>query len=134
MIWCVRSTSARACGKSIFSGLVEEVGAHIRKAGIRRRSTGRAKHFFSIYKKMVNQDKTLDQIYDLFAIRIIVDTVKDCYAALGVIHEMYKPIPGRFQGLYRNAKAEYVSVAAHDADRKPDSRLRFRSGPSRCTG
>ena len=46
---------------------------------------------------MVNQDKTLDQIYDLFAVRIMVDTVKDCYAALGVIHEMYKPIPGRFK-------------------------------------
>ena len=44
---------------------------------------GRVKHFFSIYKKMVNQNKTLDQIYDLFAVRIIVDTVKDCYAALG---------------------------------------------------
>ena len=47
--------------------------------------------------KMVNQDKTIDQIYDLFAVRILVDTVKDCYAALGVIHEMYKPIPGRFK-------------------------------------
>ena len=58
---------------------------------------GRIKHFFSIYKKMVNQDKTLDQIYDLFAVRIIVDTVKDCYACLGIIHEMYKPIPGRFK-------------------------------------
>ncbi len=46
---------------------------------------------------MVNQDKTIDQIYDLFAVRILVDTVKDCYAALGVIHEMYKPIPGRFK-------------------------------------
>ena len=53
--------------------------------------------FFSIYKKMVNQDKTVDQIYDLFAVRIIVDTVKDCYAALGVIHEMYTPVPGRFK-------------------------------------
>ena len=52
---------------------------------------------FSIYKKMKNQDKTLDQIYDLFAVRIIVNTVKDCYAALGAIHEMYKPIPGRFK-------------------------------------
>ena len=77
--------------------LVEEVRAHIKAAGIQAQIDGRAKHFFSIYKKMVNQDKTLDQIYDLFAIRIIVDSVKDCYAALGVIHEMYKPIPGRFK-------------------------------------
>ena len=77
--------------------LVEEVRHHIENAGIQAEIDGRAKHFFSIYKKMVNQDKTLDQIYDLFAIRIIVEDVKDCYAALGVIHEMYKPIPGRFK-------------------------------------
>ena len=77
--------------------LVKEVSKHIENAGIKAQIDGRAKHFFSIYKKMVNQHKTLDQIYDLFAIRIIVDNVKDCYAALGVIHEMYKPIPGRFK-------------------------------------
>ena len=77
--------------------LVEEVRRHIEDAGIEAQIDGRAKHFFSIYKKMVNQDKTLDQIYDLFAIRIIVDSIKDCYAALGVMHEMYKPIPGRIK-------------------------------------
>uniref|UniRef100_UPI004038712D RelA/SpoT family protein n=1 Tax=Roseburia inulinivorans TaxID=360807 RepID=UPI004038712D len=77
--------------------LVEEVKKHIPEAGIPEQIDGRAKHVFSIYKKLKNQDKTLDQIYDLFAIRIIVDSVKDCYAALGVIHEMYKPIPGRFK-------------------------------------
>lgn len=77
--------------------IVADVSKHIEAAGIRAQIDGRAKHFFSIYKKMVNQQKTLDQIYDLFAVRIIVDTVKDCYAALGVIHEMYKPIPGRFK-------------------------------------
>lgn len=77
--------------------LVDEVRKHIEGAGIEAEIEGRAKHFFSIYKKMVNQNKTLDQIYDLFAIRIIVNSVKDCYAALGVIHEMYTPIPGRFK-------------------------------------
>ena len=77
--------------------LVEEVRRHIDEAGIKADISGRAKHFFSIYKKMVNQNKTIDQIYDLFAIRIIVDSVKDCYAALGIMHEKYKPIPGRFK-------------------------------------
>ena len=77
--------------------LVDEVSKYIKEAGIEATIMGRAKHFFSIYKKMVNQHKTLDQIYDLFAIRIIVKDVKDCYAALGVIHEKYKPIPGRFK-------------------------------------
>ena len=77
--------------------LVDEVKVQIKGAGIEAEIEGRAKHFFSIYKKMVSQDKTLDQIFDLFAIRIIVDSVKDCYAALGVIHEMYRPIPGRFK-------------------------------------
>ncbi|HJA70128.1 MAG TPA: bifunctional (p)ppGpp synthetase/guanosine-3',5'-bis(diphosphate) 3'-pyrophosphohydrolase [Candidatus Lachnoclostridium stercoravium] len=77
--------------------IVDEVKAHMEEAGIEAKVEGRAKHFFSIYKKMVNQHKTLDQIYDLFAVRIIVDTIKDCYAALGVIHELYKPIPGRFK-------------------------------------
>ena len=77
--------------------IVRDVSLHTEQAGIHAEIYGRAKHFFSIYKKMVNQGKTIDQIYDLFAVRIIVDSVKDCYAALGIIHEMYKPIPGRFK-------------------------------------
>ena len=79
------------------SKIVVEVEHHLEEAGIHAKVDGRVKHFFSIYKKMVNQSKTIDQIYDLFAVRIIVDTVKDCYGALGVIHEMYKPVPGRFK-------------------------------------
>lgn len=77
--------------------MVDEVREHMREAGIKCEVEGRVKHFFSIYKKMVNQNRSLDQIYDLFAVRIKVDTVKDCYAALGIIHEIYKPIPGRFK-------------------------------------
>lgn len=74
-----------------------EVAVKLEEAEIKAEISGRVKHLFSIYKKMVNQDKTLDQIYDIFAVRIIVDTVKDCYAALGVIHEMYHPITVRFK-------------------------------------
>lgn len=77
--------------------IVDEVSAHIEAADIQAQVGGRVKHFFSIYKKMKNQNKTLEEIYDIFAVRILVDSVKDCYAALGVIHEMYRPIPGRFK-------------------------------------
>lgn len=87
----------KSAREDFVNDIVEDVKKHISSAGIEAQIDGRAKHFFSIYKKMVNQDKTLEQIYDLFAVRIIVETVKDCYAALGVIHEMYKPIPGRFK-------------------------------------
>src|SRR5699024_8546242 len=87
----------KSAREAFVQGIVDEVKAHMKDAGIESRVEGRVKHFFSIYKKMVNQDKTLDQIYDLFAVRIIVETVKDCYAALGVIHEMYTPVPGRFK-------------------------------------
>lgn len=85
--------------------IVKEVSEHITEAGIEAKIDGRIKHFFSIYKKMKNQHKSIDQIYDLFAVRIIVDSVKDCYAALGVIHEIYKPIPGRFKDYIAMPKA-----------------------------
>ena len=85
--------------------IAAEVKKHIQEAGIEARVDGRVKHFFSIYRKMVNQHKSMDEIYDLFAVRIIVNTVKDCYAALGVIHEMYKPIPGRFKDYIAMPKA-----------------------------
>lgn len=83
--------------EAYINNIVNDVKHHIEETSIKATVNGRVKHYFSIYKKMINQNKTLDQIYDLFAVRIIVATVKDCYAALGVIHEMYKPIPGRFK-------------------------------------
>ena len=83
--------------EAFIGSIEEEVKERIEKEGIKATVDGRAKHLFSIYKKMVTQSKRLDQIYDLFAIRIIVDTERDCYTALGSIHEMYKPIPGRFK-------------------------------------
>ena len=94
----VQQVDARKTQRQDFvDGIVQDVKEHMADAKIHCEVRGRVKHFFSIYKKMVNQDKTIDQIYDLFAVRIIVDTVPECYAALGIIHEMYKPVPGRFK-------------------------------------
>ena len=83
--------------ETFVADIVKEVREKMEEAGIKGKIEGRSKHFFSIYKKMVNQNKTLDQIYDLFAVRAIVDSVRDCYAVLGIVHTMYKPMPGRFK-------------------------------------
>lgn len=83
--------------ETFIRNIMKEVAYHIENTNIEAKVNGRVKHLFSIYKKMVNQNKTLEQIYDLFAVRVLVENVKDCYATLGVIHEMYKPIPGRFK-------------------------------------
>lgn len=64
---------------------------------IKAKMSGRAKHFYSIYKKMYTNNISIDEIYDLLAVRVIVDDIKDCYAVLGMVHEIYKPIPGRFK-------------------------------------
>lgn len=79
--------------KEIQDNLEEE----LKKAGINCSIEGRIKHFYSIYRKLFLKNKTMDAIYDLFAVRVIVDSVKDCYTALGVAHELYNPMPGRFK-------------------------------------
>ena len=75
----------------------ETLGKKLEEMSIHAHISGRAKHIYSIYRKMYSQGKTLDEIYDLFAVRIIVDSVAECYSALGMVHELYKPIPGRFK-------------------------------------
>ncbi len=77
--------------------IIEDVKKKLVEVDIESDIDGRAKHLYSIHRKMTTQSKTLEQIYDLFAIRIIVTSVKDCYAVLGLIHEMFKPMPGRFK-------------------------------------
>lgn len=77
--------------------IMDDIHVQLKKQRIDAEVTGRAKHLYSIYRKMKRDNCTLDQIYDLFAMRIIVNSVKDCYAALGVVHEMYSPMPGRFK-------------------------------------
>ncbi len=82
--------------------ILEQIKEELKKQKIEAEVTGRAKHLYSIYRKMKRDNLTLDQIYDLFALRIIVNSIKDCYAALGVVHELYSPMPGRFK--------DYISV------------------------
>ncbi|MGG5462557.1 RelA/SpoT family protein [Clostridium sp. B9] len=79
------------------SSIIAEIKEKLEKANIDSEIDGRPKHFYSIYRKMVNKHKSIDQIFDLTAIRILVNTVKDCYAVLGIVHTIYKPIPGRFK-------------------------------------
>ncbi|CDE91044.1 (P)ppGpp synthetase I SpoT/RelA [Clostridium sp. CAG:389] len=82
---------------SFIEKIMADIRVQLKKQHIDAEVTGRAKHLYSIYRKMKRDNKTLDQIYDLFALRILVNSIKDCYAALGVVHEMYSPMPGRFK-------------------------------------
>ena len=79
------------------SDIIETLESKLSEINIKYHISGRAKHFYSIFRKMYAQNKSIDEIYDLFAVRIIVDSVADCYAVLGMVHEMYTPIPMRFK-------------------------------------
>lgn len=77
--------------------VVNELLERLQEAGIDAEIDGRPKHFYSIYRKMIKKNKTLDQIFDLIAVRVLVNSVKDCYGVLGIVHTIFKPIPGRFK-------------------------------------
>ena len=79
------------------SDIMDILRTKLEEMGIKGQVTGRAKHFYSIFRKMYTQNKTLDELYDLFAVRVIVDTVADCYAVLGMVHDLYTPVPMRFK-------------------------------------
>ncbi len=76
---------------------IQQIQGKLQEAGMKAEISGRAKHFYSIYKKMKRDHKDISEIYDLSAVRVLVDSVKDCYGVLGVIHAMWKPMPGRFK-------------------------------------
>ncbi|MFH1683552.1 MAG: bifunctional (p)ppGpp synthetase/guanosine-3',5'-bis(diphosphate) 3'-pyrophosphohydrolase [Candidatus Margulisiibacteriota bacterium] len=88
---------SRGRREQYIQGFMKEAGSLLKKVSIESDTYGRPKHFYSIYHKMVDQNLEFDEIYDLTAVRIIVDTIKECYAVLGVVHAAWKPIPGRFR-------------------------------------
>ena len=93
-----RLVSERAPRREAFlQEVIEEVSADLREAKIKARVTGRPKHLYSVYQKMIAKNKSFDDIYDLVGIRILVDTVRDCYAVLGAAHARWNPVPGRFK-------------------------------------
>ncbi len=89
--------SKRAEREHVVDLVISALQEQLKKDGIKGEITGRPKHFYSIYHKMKSQNKTFDQIHDLFAVRVLVDTVQDCYATLGVVHTLWRQIPNRFK-------------------------------------
>lgn len=90
-------TQRRDQQEAYIKKVLDSIKARLDEAGIKAFLDGRPKHFYSIHKKMISQNKVLSQIYDLLAIRVIVDTVKECYTVFGIIHDMYTPMPGRIK-------------------------------------
>ena len=94
----VRLVSERAPRRDVFlQEVIEDVQADLREAKIKSSVTGRPKHYYSVYQKMIARNVGFDEIYDLVGIRVLVDTVRDCYAALGTVHARWNPVPGRFK-------------------------------------
>lgn len=102
----------------------KQIGLELKLQRIDAQITGRAKHIYSIYRKMQRDNVGLDQIYDLLALRIIVNSVKDCYAALGVVHELFNPMPRKIQRLYSIAKSKHVPIFTHNPNRTKRNPIR----------
>ena len=93
-----RMVSERAPRRELFlQEVIDEVRADLREAKVKARVTGRPKHYYSVYQKMIARNVSFDEIYDLVGIRVLVDSVRDCYAVLGTVHARWNPIPGRFK-------------------------------------
>lgn len=101
----------------------KDISDRIRKAGIKAEISARAKKIYSIYRKMERDNITLNQIFDIFALRVIVNNISECYNVLGIIHDMYKPMPRKIQRLYISTKRKHVSVNTYNINREKCSTI-----------
>jgi guanosine-3',5'-bis(diphosphate) 3'-pyrophosphohydrolase len=115
----------RVAREAYIQRVIAELQARLRLEGIAADVEGRSKHIYSIYRKMRRKDIDFDQIYDVRGLRVVVESVQDCYAALGVIHSLWKPIPGQFDDFIATPK-DNMYQSLHTAVVGP------RSGPARC--
>ncbi|MBT9254521.1 bifunctional (p)ppGpp synthetase/guanosine-3',5'-bis(diphosphate) 3'-pyrophosphohydrolase [Phycicoccus sp. MAQZ13P-2] len=134
----VRLVAERAPAREEYLAQVrDEVGSDLRSAKLKATVTGRPKHYYSVYQKMIVGGRDFDQIYDLVAVRVLVDTVRDCYAALGALHARWNPVPGRFKdyiampkfNMYQSlhttvigpgGKAVEIQIRTHDMHRRAE--------------
>ena len=102
--------ASRAEHEAFMAHIQSQIEQRLQEIGVRYTAVyGRIKHTYSIYRKMYSQGKTLEQIYDLFAFRVIVETIPDCYNVLGVMHDLYKPVLGRFKDYIGTPKPNSTS-------------------------
>ena len=133
----VRLVADRAPSREQFlERVINDVESDLRHAKVKATVTGRPKHYYSIYQKMLVRGHDFTDIFDLVGVRILVDSVADCYGVLGVLHARWNPIPGPVQGLHLAAEVQHVPVAAHDGDRpagqgRGDADPHLRDAPSR---
>ena len=127
--------ATRAPERDIYlAQVIDQVNERLAAARIDAQVTGRPKHLYSIYEKMVVKGKEFDEIYDLVGVRVLVDSVKDCWAALGAIHGAWTPVQGRFKDYINTPKFNlYQSLHTTVVGPAGQGRSRPRSGPSRCT-
>jgi len=121
-------------GDQMLRAVKEKMSARFGEANIKFSIDSRIKQIYSVYNKMYTQNHTFDEIYDLFAVRVIVDSVPDCYNVLGMIHDMFTPLPGRFKDTFRRPSRTCTNPCTRSFSLVRGYRLRCRSAHGRCIG